>query len=477
MRSFEEIHATLERLGQGHLLRFYSEIEPQAQRRLLEQIDQIDPHRTARLAEEMVLHPAPDTAPGRIEPPLWYPRDPADPLRPYDAAKYRRIGEDLIRSGKVACFCVAGGQGTRLGWDGPKGTFPATPILKKPLFQVFAESIALAQIKYACRIPLYIMTSPLNHGQTTAFFNAHDFFGLDPAQVRFFVQGVMPSFDAATGRVLLSGKGELALSPDGHGGSIRALAKSGALADMKDRGIRHISYFQVDNPLVKVVDPLFLGLHAAAPDSSGEMSSKMVLKTGPTERVGNFCRINGRTAVIEYSDLDDSLAHQKDERGNYAFRAGSIAIHCISTAFVERLSSGKSGVELPFHRALKKVPHINLATGTPVEPTEPNAIKLEQFIFDALPLCESSIILETERAEEFAPIKNATGVDSAESSIRLQIDRAARWLEHAGVTVPRRTDGAVEATIEISPLSAIEPQDLSALKLPERIEPGAELVI
>ena len=481
-----DVHALRQRLavaGQEHLLHFHDRLDAAGRARLLAQIAALDLERLPRWIDEYVKRKPKFELPEGLEPPVWYPRDPADPYRPYDAAKYRKAGEQLVRAGKVAAFCVAGGQGTRLGWDGPKGTFPATPITGKPLFQLFCEQIVASQRKYGSTIPFYVMTSPLNHEVTVAFFRTHCYFGLDERNVRFFAQGVMPSFDRETGRILLAAPGELALNPNGHGGSLKALYDGGAIDDMRSRGVEHISYIQVDNPHVKVVDPLLVGLHATAPDSSGEMSSKMLPKTGPFEKLGNFARVKGRTAVIEYSDLPDALAEQRDERGELRFKAGSIAIHCIGVEFVRRLNESPSGFALPFHRADKKVSHVDLATGRVVEPTQPNAVKLETFVFDALPLCESSIVLETERVEEFAPIKNLTGVDSAESSKEIQVERAARWLEAAGVYVPRSSDEECEcaplATIEISPLTALKAADLkrAGVNLPREIEPGQRVVL
>lgn len=478
MQSRDEIAATLDTFDQAHLLNFFDTLAANEQRALLNQVDALPLDSIHGLIESHVKQSPPFHAPTTIEGPVWYPRDAEGEYRPYDAAKYRRLGEDVIRRGKVAAFCVAGGQGTRLGWDGPKGTYPATPIKRKPLFQLFAEYIASTQIKYNSEVPFYIMTSPLNHGDTVAFFNEHNYFGLRAEQVKFFPQGVLPSFDKATGRILLAEKGKIAMNPDGHGGSLRALYTSGALADMRERGVEHISYFQVDNPVVKVIDPLFIGLHVGADDSSGEMSSKMVTKTGPTEKVGNFCVVDGRTSIIEYSDMPEDLAAQRDADGNLVFAGGSVAIHCLSVDFVERLNrDSRDGFGLPFHRAEKKVPYVDFDTGEMVHPETPNAVKLEMFIFDALPLCESSIILEADRVEEFAPIKNATGVDSAESSVKLQTERNARWLETVGVDVARCDDGTVQAEIEIDPLTAIEPQDLLAADLPSRITEGRSVYL
>ena len=473
MTELSALRHRLEAINQGHLLQFWCDLTSAQRGALIEQIEALDFDQLPQWIERYVTTKPRFELPQRIDPPIWYPRDATSPRRPYDAAHFHKVGEGLIRAGKVAAFCVAGGQGTRLGWDAPKGTYPATPITRKPLFQVFAEQLHAAGRRWGRSIPFYVMTSPLNHEPTVAFFEEHGYFGLPIDDVTFFQQGVMPSFDSATGRILLAGKGELAVNPDGHGGSLRALYRSGAIDDMLNRGVEHISYIQVDNPHVRAIDPLFLGLHAAAEASSGEMSSKMLPKTGPFEKLGNFCRVNGRTTIIEYSDLPDNLAEQRDERGDLRFGAGSLAIHCLGVEFVKRLNTAACGFGLPFHRADKKVAHIDLTTGHLVEPTSPNGVKLETFVFDALPLCEASIILETDRVEEFAPIKNLSGVDSAESSRALQIERAARWLEAAGVKVPRDAAGVCAALIEISPLTALEAADLrNHPGLPRSIAPG-----
>lgn len=468
----------LKAIGQEHLLTFWGDLDSHQRDLLAGQIAALEFDRLPQWIEQYVRTKPKFELPEKIDPPIWYPRDPTSPRRSYDAARFRKIGEDLVRAGKVAAFCVAGGQGTRLGWDGPKGTYPATPITRKPLFQVFAEQLLAAGKRWGRSIPFYLMTSPLNHEPTVAFFEQHNYFGLKREDIMFFQQGVMPSFDSTTGRILLAGKGELALNPDGHGGSLRALYRSGAIDDMIQRGVEHISYIQVDNPHVRAIDPLFIGLHAAAEDSSGEMSSKMLPKTGPFEKLGNFCRVDGRTMIIEYSDLPDALAEQRDENGELRFGAGSLAIHCIGVDFVKRLNTDPAGFALPFHRADKKVAHIDLNTGQLVEPTQPNGVKLETFVFDALPLCEQSIILETDRVEEFAPIKNLSGVDSAESSKALQIERAARWLESVGVEIPRDAQGNCTAAIEISPLTALEAADLRGrANVPASIAPGNSVLL
>jgi UDP-N-acetylglucosamine/UDP-N-acetylgalactosamine diphosphorylase len=462
-------------LRQDHLVRFYDELSPERRQRLIEQLRQIDWDSIPRLIEGYVRTKPVAPMPESIEPAPYYPLDASSPERSWDRGHYRRIGEDLLRAGGIAAFTVAGGQGTRLGFEGPKGCYPAGAVTGKPLFQLFAEGILAARRKYGRVIPWYIMTSPLNHGPTIEYFQQHEYFGLGRENVMFFPQGVMPSFEMGTGRLLLAEKDELATNPDGHGGAIRALYISGALDDMEKRGVKHISYFQVDNPVVRVIDPVFIGLHAGAPDSSGEMSSKMVPKAYPEEKMGVFCRADGRTMVIEYSDLPAKLAQERDAQGGLRYIAGSIAVHIIAVDFVRRLNID-AAMDLPYHRADKKVPYVDIESGTKVNPGEPNGVKLERFVFDAVPLCRASIVVETDRIEEFAPIKNASGVDSPDSSREIQTIRAARWLASRGMDVPMDAQGRPDCTLEINPLTAMEPQDLTNTDGLPRVPRGAKVV-
>jgi UDP-N-acetylglucosamine/UDP-N-acetylgalactosamine diphosphorylase len=460
----------LREIGQEQVLRFWDELDDASRARLAGQLEALDLETIAHLAETYVRRKPHVPLPTAVEPVDAYPRVPtAETERLY--ADARRRGDELLRQGKIGAFLVAGGQGTRLGYDGPKGEFPVTPIRRKPLFQVFAEQLRAVARDAGRPIPWYIMTSEANDAATRDFFAANGHFGYAPDDVVFFRQGVMPAFDF-DGRMLLAEKDSLALSPDGHGGSLRALDRSGALADMRARGVEHVSYFQVDNPLVHTIDPLFLGLH----DLTGsEMSSKTIPKSGPLEKVGNFVVGDGVLQVIEYSDLPEELARQTDESGALRFNAGSIAIHAVRVSFVERLNAG-GRLELPWHRAEKKVEHVD-ERGAQVEPTTPNAVKLEQFVFDAIPLAKSPIVLTTDRAEEFSPVKNAEGPDSPATCRRDQIRRAARWLASAGVSVPTR-DGEPDATIEISPLYAVTEEHLRRRGAPfADIAPGASVYL
>jgi UDP-N-acetylglucosamine/UDP-N-acetylgalactosamine diphosphorylase len=464
-----QLKQKLEQFNQDHLLRFWDELDEAGREKLRRQLEALDLPAIAQLSESHVRNKPPVPMPRRIEPVNAYPRVADQSRRQlYDDA--RRRGAELLRAGKVGAFLVAGGQGTRLGYDGPKGEFPVTPIRNKPLFQVFAEQL-LAHSRDAGRtIPWYIMTSDVNDARTREFFDQNKHFGYPRQDVFFFQQGMMPAF-GLDGRLLLAEKDSLALSPDGHGGSLRAIARSGALDDMKRRGVEHLSYFQVDNPLVHCIDTLFLGLH----DLTGsEMSSKMIPKAHALEKVGVFVIGDGVLQVIEYSDLPEDLARQTTASGTLAFNAGSIAIHALRVSVIERLNGG-GRLQLPWHRAEKKVPHVD-DHGRPVNPDKPNAVKLEQFVFDAIPLAKNAIVYETDRAEEFSPVKNAEGDDSSETSRRDQSRRAARWLAEAGVKVPTKNDEP-DAVIEISPLFAPTAGHLRQRELPGRIDAGQRIYL
>ena len=467
MTRYNQVRATLEKNDQLHLLKFYNQLAEPQQQLLLDQIEAIDFDQLNKMIADYVLQKPQVKIPDQILPPEIIPADGGS-----NAEAAYKLGCDLISQGKVAAFTVAGGQGTRLGYEGPKGCLPCTPIASKPLFRVFAEQIRFACQKYNVKIPWFILTSPINDNATKAHFRQNDYWGFAKDEVVFIKQGTMPAIDY-TGKLILSQKFSLALSPDGHGGSLTALAKSGALAEMKSRGIEHISYFQVDNPLVHAIDPLFIGLHAQA---NAQASAKGLAKRDPFEKLGNFCVVDGKVTVIEYSDMPDELATQTDSTGRLKFSAGSIAIHLFKRDFIENLTQA-GDCKLPLHRADKKVPFVNDA-GDQVKPDQPNAVKLEMFVFDALPLAAKTVILETGRLEEFSPIKNKTGQDSLATSLHDQIRRAACWLENAGVSVPRDADGQIAAEIEISPLYASNPIDL-AEKISSDLEiaPGQKIYL
>jgi UDP-N-acetylglucosamine/UDP-N-acetylgalactosamine diphosphorylase len=278
----------------------------------------------------------------------------------------------------------------------------------------------------------------------------------------FFRQEMVPALDF-DGKLILEAPGKLAMNPNGHGGSLFALVRSGATADMKRRGVDTISYFQVDNPLVTVCDPVFAGFHL---ERGAGMSSKVLEKNAPDEKVGAVCYRDGTLCVVEYSDLDEETMHARDDAGNLKFWAGSIAIHMLDVGFVERVGGGDG--QLPWHTAVKKIPRL-AENGATVKPDEPNGVKFETFVFDALPLTGESVTLEVAREDEFAPVKNPEGVDSVVSARRLMSDYAARMLEACGVDVPRLADGTVGAAIELSYRYALDADELARKIDPEMV--------
>jgi UDP-N-acetylglucosamine/UDP-N-acetylgalactosamine diphosphorylase len=463
--SLESSHiARLRGHHQEHLVRWWDDLDAIERAGLRAEIEAIDFYELDRLIADLVERES-------LAAPLAENVGPIDvfrlPQTDGDRIERRRlaeIGAAALAAGEVAVVVVAGGSGTRLGFDGPKGTYPIGPVSAASLFQIHAEKVRARERRHGKPLPFYVMTSPENHAETTRFFAANDHFGLE--HVRFFVQGRMPAVDRAGGQVLLAERGRIALGPDGHGGTLAALAARGpggepsCLDEMAERGIRTLFYFQVDNPLVEIADPTFIGIHR---QTEAELSFKVIEKLAPDEKLGVVVSVDGKPQVIEYSDLPAELAERRAPEGNLQLWAGSIAIHIFERSFIERLHGG---LDLPFHRAIKKVSYINEA-GARVEPSEPNAVKFERFVFDALPLAERWTMVETDRALEFEPLKNATGSDSPATVRQRMSDLYAGWLEHAGATVPRRSDGTVPFGIEISPLFALD-----AAELKSKIEPG-----
>jgi UDP-N-acetylglucosamine/UDP-N-acetylgalactosamine diphosphorylase len=431
--------------GQEHVLAGWDTLPPVAREKLVAQLAGID------FAELKALY-ARKNEPHAVLP----PREQIAPLpvQPTTAtAEAIAAGEDALRRGEVAALCVAGGQGSRLGFDKPKGMFPVGPVSGASLFQIHADKVLALSRKYGKSVPLLLMTSPATDADTRAYFAEHGNFGLDPAQVVYFEQGTMPSLDMATGRLLLEKPGELFLSPNGHGGTLTALSETGLLAELKGRGVKEVFYFQVDNPLVKICDPGFVGRHVLA---RGEASSKVVMKELPEEKVGVLAVINGKCGIIEYSDLPPAMAAERDDAGQLLFRAGSPAIHLFNIAFLERVTA--KGTGLNFHVARKKVPHFDPQAGTALNPERENALKFEMFIFDALPMAERWLAVETPRAEEFAPLKNATGADSPETARAAISALHSGWLKRAGID-------ANGFAVEVSPLFALDAGEL-ARKIP-----------
>ncbi|MHC4509580.1 MAG: UTP--glucose-1-phosphate uridylyltransferase, partial [Planctomycetota bacterium] len=297
--TLENLRNRLQEHGQSHLLGFWDYLDGGQKQALLEQIQRLDLAKIDQWVADSTAEAPPASMRAGFSPAPFYSARPSGAERQRKYAEAVELGRKSISAGKVAALVVAGGQGTRLGFDGPKGDFPISPVRNRTLFQVFADAIRATCQKYQAVCPWYVMTSPLNYNRTVEVFRSNDYYGLDPGNVFIFQQGTLPNF-SSQGKILLADKANIACSPDGHGGSLKALHQSGSLKDMKKRGVEFLSYWQVDNPLINIFDPLFIGLHIL---DKAEMSSKAVLKVGPGENVGNFCLIDGKITVIEYSDL------------------------------------------------------------------------------------------------------------------------------------------------------------------------------
>lgn len=442
------LHQRVASAGQQHLFQFWDDLDEAQQRALLRDVEGIDFDRLQRLltarAELYAGGNAAKDRAERAESPAQLIRQPQnedDRERWKGAAA---IGRELLTQGKVGALLVAGGQGTRLGFDKPKGMFPVGPLSGKTLYQWFAEQLRSRGREAGRSIPYFMMTSEATHNDTLDFFKQHDFFGLVKEDVFMFQQGVLPAIAADGDLILLDQKHRVSLSPDGHGGLLHALSMHGLLEEMTRRGIEYLYYHQVDNPTAIVCDPAFIGWHV---QQQSEMSTKVVPKVTPEERMGVVCSVDGRTEIIEYSDLTPEQSRKKNASGDSIFWAGNTAMHVFSVSFLTRLAD--EDVDLPYHIAKKAVPHVD-ASGDRVTPASPNATKFEQFVFDALPLAANALVVEADRGAEFNPVKNKDGADSPATSRAALIRNHRRWAERAGAAV------MPGVTVEISPLLACD---------------------
>lgn len=431
---YTDLRGRLESIGQGHVLRFWNELSPMERSELLKDISTLDFHLLKKLAG--YVHHPPSVESGELAPPVVL-------LASDSHARARAHGEKLVTNGKVAFVLVAGGQATRLGFDQPKGCFPIGPLSRRSLFQFHADRIR-AITKKTGKAPLwFIMTSPANHETTVEFFVKNNYFALPPESIQFFPQSTVPAFDRL-GKLVLESKSRLFRNPNGHGGSLWALSESGFLKRCREQGVEHLYYWQVDNPLARLADPLFMGLHDL--DRDAGMSSKVVAKRGPGEKVGILARRGGATHCVEYSDLPATQRDARGADGELLYGAGNIAIHAFRVDFVDSLTKGE--LQLPWHRAEKKIRSIDAAGNT----TEVPGIKFETFVFDALPLSKSTVTLEVKREDEFAPVKNAEGEDSPATS-RAAIDfYYKRWVRKAGIEIVN----SEKIELEIHPMFALD---------------------
>jgi len=449
--STSTVHDLVAAAGQPQLLAFWEQLDAAGRDRLETQLRGLD---WKQIADCQRLAASRRSA-AAVAPPLDLRAAETPPCHPLDSGERAVIeaGREALAAGSVGVILMAGGQGTRLGFDGPKGTFPVGPVSGATLFELLLGPLKAVERRYGRRVPLAILTSAATDAATREFLNQHEFCGLDPEQVLLFQQGTLPAVDAPTGRLLLDAPDHVAVAPDGHGGMLAALAGSGGLSWFARQGVETIVSFQVDNPLARPLDPEFIGRHRL---TDASFSTQVILKTDPAERVGVVVEQEGVTRVVEYSDLPDDLAAERLADGRLRFHAGSIAIHAFHRAFLERAAADADS--LPLHLAHKKVPFLD-AEGRLIEPASPNAFKFERFIFDLMPLAERVTVAEVAVAEGFAPLKNPSGAasDSPETVHQAMVAYARRHLTAAGITVADRVD------VELDTGSILDDDDLRQL--------------
>ena len=333
-----------------------------------------------------------------------------DKLSEEEKEHYKKIGENIIRNNEYAVVTMAGGQGSRLGHDGPKGTFDFGLENHKSIFEVLCDRLKEAYKKYNVYIPWYIMTSRQNNEETINFFEKNNYFGYSKENVYFFKQGELPVLNDQ-GKLMLNKEGNINTAADGHGGIFVSMEKEKITENLKQRGIKWVFIGPVDNVLIKMVDPIFIGI---CQDKNMLAGGKSIIKAYPEERVGVFCKKDGKPDVIEYTEISKEMAKMKNDKGELVYAESHINCNVFNIDIIEKISKNK----LPYHSAHKKIEYLN-KEGQVVKPEEPNAYKFEAFIFDAFKMLDEMTIFRVKREEEFAPIKNAEGKDSPETALEL----------------------------------------------------------
>ncbi|KFY19381.1 hypothetical protein V491_04468, partial [Pseudogymnoascus sp. VKM F-3775] len=475
---------------QDHVFAFYDSLSSDEQATFYHQLSQFDPARINEITDRALNPPKPteDASQSGLEP---LPESATASIldsAPEDLKTWYDSGLDLIAAGKVAVLLLAGGQGTRLGSSAPKGCYDIGLPSKKSLFQIQGERIRkvqrLAEKKSGAAagsvtVPWYVMTSGPTRGPTEAYFQEHDYFGLNKENVHIFEQGVLPCI-SNDGKILLESKGRVAVAPNGNGGIYEALVTSNITADMRKRGIEHIHAYCVDNCLAKVADPVFIGFSAS---KNVSIATKVVRKRNATDTLRSTPQPPRPRTTVDaakfkrksdvYDAVDSATAEAKDPKQPdvLKFRAANIVNHYYSFAFLETIPSWSD--KLPHHVARKKIPFVDPSTGSTTKPEKPNGIKLEMFIFDVFPLLELEkfACMEVRREDEFSPLKNArgTGEDDPDTSRRDILAQGERWVKEAGGVVI--TEGERKG-VEVSPLVSYGGEGLEKLKGKEIVAPA-----
>jgi len=440
---YDKLYKNAQAYGQEHLLKFYPSLTEASKRKLLDQIEELN----YDALRELFHHTK--------QPSVSI--DGISPIEAYDSEDYSEeerkqlteIGWDRLRQGKVAALVVAGGQGSRLGHEGPKGTYNIGLPSGKSLFQLQAERLLNLSRRAGRSIPWYVMTSPENHQDTMQYFQVSEYFGYIPEDIVFFCQNVLPALDSE-GRVLLSNKDEIGVTPSGNGDVFASMKRAGILEDFKRRGVEWLFYYNVDNALIRVADPICVG---AAVYHNHPIATKVAEKAYPEEKVGCLCLKDGRPTVLEYTDIPKEIMFANDSSGHLTYGLANLSIHLFRTDFIEQYAN----TNIPYHAAHKAVNYID-DQGHLVQPASANAYKFEKFIFDFFPLAERMTVLKIRREEEFAPVKNKEGKDSPATARQLVQELHNQWLQEAGVS-PSDLEGR---NIEISPLLSYAGEGLTS---------------
>lgn len=442
------------KFGQEHVFQFWEELSKSEQSSLLKQVEEIDFDEIETLKKikdkKQKLNPKSET----ISAPISIKKEKIINI---EKETYNK-GVEYLEEGKIACLMVAGGQGSRLGFEGPKGCFPISPVKNKTLFQIFAEQIKANENKYNVKLQWYMMTSDVNNKPTKDFFEENNYFGLEKSQIHFFIQKMLPAINDE-GKFFLKSKHEIFTNPNGTGGVYEALKDNGILKHAKENNIEYFSFVNVDNPLVEIFDPAHIGL---AVEKNSDYSAKVVKKTNPEEKVGLICNVKGTTQVLEYSNISEELTKEKNEDGDLLLNLANLNILLIKREFVEKVVENKL---LEYSVAFKKIPSIS-NNGELIKPENPNGYKFETFVFDVMPLTKNISIIEDLREDVFAPVKNADGVDSPLTARLLMNRKAKKWMVNSGFDkeIVDHIDFA-----EISPLFALTEKDFKE-KVKDKIE-------
>lgn len=398
----------LKKYNQDHLLKFYETLKEDKKEKILSQIEKIDFDQISNLYEK--TNQKIEFGDAKIEPISYIDKSK---LTKEEIDEYEKIGAEIIKTGKYAVVTMAGGQGTRLGHKGPKGTFDLGLDSHKSIFEILCDTLKEAKNKYGVFVPWYIMTSEENNEQTTEFFEKNNYFGYDKEKIMFFKQGQLPMCNTE-GKLILDENGLIKEAADGHGGVFESMKKDGVIEDMNNKDVQWIFIGGVDNVLAKMVDSIFVGFSIK---KNVLAAGKSVVKAGPKERVGVFCKRNGKPSVIEYTEITEEMAEAQNESGDLLYGESHILCNLFNIKAVENISEKK----LPYHSAFKKAKYIN-EKGELIVPEKPNAYKFEAFLFDAFESLDDMAIMRVKREEEFAPVKNAEGVDSPETARKLYKD-------------------------------------------------------